>query len=304
MNIELERAWEKALFMDNAPQFYYAEPNGVLYAGDCVSIMRSMRPASVDLIFADPPYSIGKAAWDNFKSPDAYLEFSMNWIAEASRVLKSTGTLYICGFSEILADLHRPAMDYFHSCRWIIWYYKNKANLGSDWGRSHESILCLRKSEKYIMNTDAVRIPYNAHTLRYPSHPQAETSQYNNNKNSHKEKWAPNPLGAKPKDVIELPTTCNGMREKTPHPTQKPEALLRKIILASSNENQLVLDPFVGSGTAAVCASQLNRKFIGIDQNPEYLNWAVQRLQAVENRTVQDWMEYDRRVTSRREAIR
>lgn len=290
------------MFSGDTPEFYYVERDGVLCAGDCLSLMRSMRPESVDLIFADPPYSIGKADWDTFDSPEAYLDFSVNWISQASRVLKSNGTLYICGFSEILADLHRPAMEYFHACRWIIWYYKNKANLGSDWGRSHESILCLRKSEDYIMNTDSVRIPYNAHTLRYPSHPQAESSQYHNG--NRRGNWTPHPLGAKPKDVIEIPTTCNGMGEKTPHPTQKPEELLRKIILASSHENQLVLDPFVGSGTTAVCARQLNRRFIGIDQNPEYLSWAVQRLQSVKKQTVQEWMEYDRRVIARREAIR
>ena len=294
--------WREKLFAEDAPQFYYAAQDGGLCAGDCRAVMRSMRPASADLIFADPPYSLGKADWDSFASADAYLEFSMEWISEASRVLKPTGTLYVCGFSEILADLRRPAMDYFHSCRWILWHYKNKANLGRDWGRSHESILCLRKSEQYVMNTDAVRIPYNAHTLRYPARPQAETSQYSNG--GRKEKWTPNPLGAKPKDVIEIPTTCNGMGEKTPHPTQKPEELLRKMILASSNENQLVLDPFVGSGTTAVCARQLNRAFFGIDQNPEYLEWAVRRLQSVKKRSIQEWMEYDRRVMERREAIR
>lgn len=86
------------------------------------------------------------------------------------------------------------------------------------------------------MNTDDVRIPYRAHTLKYPSHPQAETSQYGNGKTKKQDNWTPNPLGAKPKDVIEIPTTCNGMNEKTPHPTQKPEELLRRLILGSSNE--------------------------------------------------------------------
>ena len=89
------------------------------------------------------------------------------------------------------------------------------------------------------------------HTLKYPSHPQAETSQYGNGKNG-KHVWEPNPLGAKPKDVLEIPTTCNGMHEKTPHPTQKPEELLRKIIFASYNIGDVVLDPFCGSGTTHV----------------------------------------------------
>jgi site-specific DNA-methyltransferase (adenine-specific) len=175
----------------------------------------------------------------------------MQWIKEASRVLKKTGTLYVCGFSEILADLKHPSMKYFKSCRWIVWYYKNKANLGNDWGRSHESLLHLRKSKKQTFNVDDVRIPYGKHTLKYPSHPQAESSQYNGKR---KEVWVPHPKGAKPKDVIEVPTTCNGMGETTPHPTQKPEELVRKFILASSNEGELIIDPFSGSGTTLVVA--------------------------------------------------
>ena len=259
----------KNILKKTAPEPYYAEEDGVLFCGDSLELLKRIKNASVDLIFADPPYSLKKAEWDTFKSQADYIRFSMKWIKEASRVLKDTGSLYVCGFSEILADIHHPAMRYFYNCRWLIWHYKNKANLGSDWGRSHESILCLRKSQKYVMNIDSIRIPYNAHTLKYPAHPQAETSQYGNGKK--RGEWMPNPLGAKPKDVIEIPTTCNGMGEKTPHPTQKPEELLRKVILASSSKGDVILDPFVGSGTTAVCAKQLGRRWIGIDQEETYL---------------------------------
>ena len=93
----------------------------------------------------------------------------------------------------------------FKSCRWIIWHYKNKANLGSDWGRSHESILHLRKSKGFTFNIDTIRIPYSEHTLKYPSHLQAETSQFGKGKSSE-HVWEPNALGAKPKDVLEIPT--------------------------------------------------------------------------------------------------
>ena len=152
------------------------------------------------------------------------------------------------------------------------------------------------------MNIDSIRIPYNAHTLKYPAHPQAETSQYGNGKK--RGEWMPNPLGAKPKDVIEIPTTCNGMGEKTPHPTQKPEELLRKVILASSSKGDVILDPFVGSGTTAVCAKQLGRRWIGIDQEETYLQWAVDRLKNVPEKTEDDWIQYDKTVVSRRETIR
>ncbi|MFZ4702750.1 MAG: DNA methyltransferase, partial [Candidatus Methylumidiphilus sp.] len=88
--------------------------------------------------------------------------------------------------------------------------------------------------------------------LKYPSHPQAETSAYGKGASKTRENWTPHPKGAKPKDVIDIPTTCNGMGEKTPHPTQKPEELLRKFVLASSNEGDVVIDPFSGSGTTVV----------------------------------------------------
>lgn len=285
-----------------SPSPFYEENGGGLLCGDCTQNMKKIKNNTIDLIFADPPYSIKKAEWDTFKSREEYIKWSIKWIKEAHRILKDTGTLYICGFSEILADLHFPAMKYFENSRWLVWYYKNKANLGKDWGRSHESIMCLRKSNNYTINIENIRIPYNAHTLKYPERSQAKSSQYGNGKKYGK--WMPNPAGAKPRDVIEIPTTCNGMGEKTPHPTQKPEELLRKIILASSNENDVVLDPFSGSGTTVVCAKQLKRRWIGIEQCQEYLKWSIIRLEKVPDKNVEDWIKYDRDILKRREAIR
>jgi len=123
----------------NIPVVYYKHPHGEIWLGDAVAWLRGLETESVDLVFADPPYNIKKAEWDTFKSQEKYVEWSLQWIEQAARVLKSNGTLYICGFSEILADIKLPASRYFRGCRWLIWHYKNKANLGSDWGRSHES---------------------------------------------------------------------------------------------------------------------------------------------------------------------
>jgi site-specific DNA-methyltransferase (adenine-specific) len=161
----------------------------------------------------------------------------------------------------------------------------------------------LRKTKDFKLNVDDIRIPYSEHTLKYPSHPQAETSQYGNGKGDN-HIWEPNPLGAKPKDVLEIPTTCNGMHEKTPHPTQKPEELLRKIILASSNIDDLVLDPFCGSGTTPVCAQQLRRKWLACDLSIEYLEWAYKRLELVEEWSIERWIRYDFENQKRRIAIR
>lgn len=283
------------------PVLFYRHPHGEIWVGDAIAWLRSLPSESVDLVFADPPYNIKKAEWDTFESQQAYVQWSVQWIEQAARVLKPTGALYVCGFSEILADIKLPAMKFFRGCRWLVWHYKNKANLSQDWGRSHESILHFRKSKTFVMNVDDVRIPYGNHTLKYPEHPQAETSQYGNGKDYV---WQPDPRGAKPRDVIELPTVNNSMSETTPHPTQKPEELLRKLVLAASNPGDLVIDPFLGSGTTAVVAEQLGRLWKGCDQNMEYCQWAADRIERVENWPVEKWIAYDLENAKRRKSIR
>jgi site-specific DNA-methyltransferase (adenine-specific) len=281
----------------------YTHPHGTLFHGDSVQWLRSLSDNSIDLVFADPPYNANKAEWDSFDSQEQYIDWSVQWMEQAARVLKPTGSMYVCGFSEILADLRLPASRFFEGCRWLIWHYRNKANLGHDWGRSHESILHLRKTRRFVLSIDSVRLPYGNHTLKYPSHPQATSSQFGNGK-ARKEHWTPNPLGAKPKDVIEIPTTCNGMGEKTPHPTQKPEELLRRLLLAASCEGQLVADPFSGSGTTLVVAEQLGRRWTGCDLGSEYNEWAIRRIESVRRLSVEEWIDLDRKTAARRESIR
>ncbi len=287
------------------PQLLYQHPNGSIYVGDSLQWLASLASESVDLIVADPPYNINKAEWDSFESQQAYVDWSLNWIEQAARVLKPTGTLYVCGFSEILADIKLPALRFFEGCRWLVWHYKNKANLRSDWGRSHESILHFRKSKEFTFNVDDVRIPYGNHTVKYPERTQAETSQYGSGRtNGKKQTWRPHPRGAKPRDVIEIPTTCNGMNETTPHPTQKPEELVRRLVLASSNEGDLVIDPFLGSGTTAVVAEQLKRRWLGCDLSQEYCQWAIERIELVKDWPIEKWIEFDLNNANRRKSIR
>ncbi len=286
-------------------QIIYSNSNGALHVGDSIEWLKSLETGSVDLVIADPPYNIKKAKWDSFESQQAYVDWSLKWIEQAARILKPTGTLYVCGFSEILADIKLPALRFFKGCRWIIWHYKNKANLRSDWGRSHESILHFRKSSKFTFNIDDVRIPYGNHTTKYPERIQADSSQYGNGKSAKSKKpWHPHPKGAKPRDVIEIPTTCNGMNETTPHPTQKPEELFRKLVLASSNERDLIVDPFSGSGTTAVVAEQLNRQWKCCDKSKEYCGWAIERVELVKPWSIEQWVEHDRNNANRRKAIR
>lgn len=258
-------------------QPFFETKNGKLFNYDAIKYLKQLETNSIDLIFADPPYNIKKAEWDTFKNQREYVDWSMEWISEAHRVLKKTGSLYVCGFSEILADIKWAAAHLFQGCKWLVWFYRNKANLGNDWGRSHESILHFRKSKDYIFNIDEVRIPYNEHTLKYPKRTQAETSQYSNGK-TRDYIWEPNPLGAKPKDVFEIPTISNGAWEKYPHLTQKPVELLRKIILSSSNPDSVILDPFGGSGTTYAVAEAYDRKWLGTELELDYCNVIKTRL--------------------------
>lgn len=261
----------------DGPTRALARGRSELWHADAMDLLRRMPDDSVDLVVTDPPYAISKAEWDEFESLEAYVAWCDGWLAEVARVLAPHGSAYVCGFSEILADVKARSARRFASCRWLIWYYRNKANLGRDWGRSHESILHLRGDAAKI-DVDAVRIPYNGHTTRYPARVQAVSSQYG--RGVRRDRWEPNPLGAKPRDVFEIPVICNGMAEKTPHATQKPEALIEKLIRASSAPGQLVVDPFVGSGTTAVVAERLGRAWIAGDSDPRYVGLARERLAA------------------------
>ena len=141
--------------------------------------------------------------------------------------------------------------------------------------------------------------------MKYPSHPQAETSNFGKNGSGKlRENWIPNPKGAKPKDVLDIPTTCNGMGEKTSHPTQKPEELLRKLVLASSNAGDVVADPFSGSGTTSVVAEQLGRRWLACDCSQQYNEWAIERLDCVVRRSEAEWIRFDAETVQRRESIR
>ncbi|MEQ9299554.1 MAG: DNA methyltransferase [Cyclobacteriaceae bacterium] len=256
---------------------YFNTSLGRLFKADSIELLKSIESESVDLVFADPPYNIKKAEWDSFSSQREYVDWSMRWITEAQRILKNTGSLYICGFSEILADIKWCSAPLFKGCKWLIWYYRNKANLGKDWGRSHESILHFRKSKEFKFNIDKVRIPYNEHTLKYPTRPQADSSQYSKG-NGKKYTWNPHPMGAKPKDVLEIPTISNGAWERYPHETQKPIELLRKVILSSSDEGETVVDPFGGSGTTYAVAEAYGRKWIGVEKEEKYCQIIAERL--------------------------
>src|SRR5687768_14607849 len=255
----------------------HATALGTLYLASAEDLLASLGDRSVDLVIADPPYNIAKEEWDDIGTLEAYVAWCDEWLAEVARVLKPTGSAYVCGFSEILAEVKaRSARRFRGGCRWLVWYYRNKANLGSDWGRSHESLVHLRASKQTRIDVDAVRVPYNQHTQRYPLRVQSVSSQYG--RGVRRDRWRPHPLGAKPRDVFEIPVLCNGTAEKTYHPTQKPADLIRRLLLASTRSGQLVVDPFAGSGTTAVVAEQLERRWLLCDNDARYIGLARTRI--------------------------
>ncbi len=226
--------------------------------GDALTKLRQMPSQSADLIIADPPYNLGKEYGNNRdrKSYDEYLKFSRLWLAEAYRVLRSTGTIYVfMGFrfiSYLYDILDRELQMYFNS--WICWNYTQGIGRTKGFSPRHDDILMFTKSEEFKFNLDNVRVP----------------QKYYRERN--------NMRGANPGDVWQFSHVhyCNENRQN--HPTQKPEGLVARMIMASSDEGDLVLDPFAGSGTTLRVCQQLNRNCIGIELNPGYVDLIKERL--------------------------
>lgn len=229
-----------------------------IITGDAVQEMQNLKNASVDLVVADPPYNLGKNYGNNhdIKGFDEYLSFSRHWLREAHRLLKPNGTLYVfMGFrfiSYLYDILDRELQMFFNS--WIVWHYTQGIGKTKGFSPRHDDILMFTKSEKPKFNLDAVRVP----------------QKYYRDRN--------NMRGANPGDVWEFSHVhyCNGNRQN--HPTQKPEGLIERMVLASSDAGDLVIDPFAGSGTTLRVCQQLGRRAIGIEINPDYVSMTKDRL--------------------------
>lgn len=229
-----------------------------IIVGDSLDKMKSMESKSFDLVIADPPYNLGKDYGNNSdaKSHQEYLLFSKAWLSEAIRLLKPTGTIYVfCGvrfISYIYQILDSEMNLYFNN--WIVWHYTQGIGKTKGFSPRHDDILMFSKSKDFVFNIDNVRIP----------------QKYYRERN--------NMRGANPGDVWEFSHVhyCNENRHD--HPTQKPEGLIERMILASSNEGFNVLDPFLGSGTTLRVCQQLKRNGTGIEINEEYCSMAKERL--------------------------
>lgn len=227
--------------------------------GDSLDELPRFESASVDLVIADPPYNLGKDYGNNhdIKGFHEYLEFSRKWLNEAHRILKPNGTLYVfMGFrfiSYLYDILDRELGMFFNS--WIVWHYTQGMGKTKGFSPRHDDILMFNKSRELVFNLDEVRVP----------------QKYYRERN--------NMRGANPGDVWEFSHVhyCNENRQN--HPTQKPEGLIERMVLASSNHGDYVLDPFLGSGTTIRVCQQLGRQGIGIELNPDYVVMAQERLQ-------------------------
>jgi len=229
-----------------------------IICGDAINEMGKIRSNSVDLIIADPPYNLGKDYGNDSdtKEFENYIDFTKKWIFEAKRILKPTGTIYIfMGFkfiSYIYQILERDLNLFFNN--WICWHYTQGIGKRKGFSPRHDDILMFTKSKNFTFNLDEIRVP------------QKFYRSINNMR------------GANPGDVWEFSHVhyCNGDRQK--HPTQKPEGLIERIILSSSNIGDLVVDPFSGSGTTLRVSQQLRRNCIGIEINSQYVELTKIRL--------------------------
>jgi len=234
-----------------------------VYLGDCIEIMKKLPEKSIDLIFADPPFNIG-IKYDEYNDSLSYREYynwSKEWIAEAYRLLKSSGSIYIAIGDEFAAEINiilKQTGYYFRN--WIIWYYTFGQNQRRKFNRTHTHILYFTKhKDKFIFNADDILIP-SARQLVY------------------KDRRA-NPKGKLPDDVWQFPRVCGTFKERVgKHPCQMPEDLLELIIKASSNEKDIVLDPFGGTGTTSAVAKRLKRHFITMEISEEYYDIILKRL--------------------------
>lgn len=251
---------------------FFKESNFTLYQANCLDVLASMEESSVDMIFADPPYllsnggftvhagkqvSVNKGDWDKSKGLKKDFEFQLEWIRAARRVLKPSGTIWISGtYHSIYQCGFALQVVGFHVLNDVAWFKPNASpNLSCRFfTASHETLIWARKDKKakHVFNYDLM-------------------------KNGTWPEDALKKEGMQMRSVWSMGTPKPPEKKFGKHPTQKPEDLLRRIILASTNKNDLVLDPFTGSSTTGIVALKNGRKFIGIDTEKKYLDLSVKR---------------------------
>jgi len=241
-----------------------------IFVGDAVDFLSRLAPESVKLIFADPPYNKGKDFGNNRDRRRDYPQWTAQWLDLARRALTSDGSIYVCSAWEQSSLIHRLLEERFVVRTRITWKRDKGRGARANWKSNHEDIWFATAGDRYTFNLEAVKVR------------KAVIAPYRDAEGRPKD-WKESPEGrhrmTHPSNIwTDLCVPFWSMPENTPHPTQKPERLVERILLASSRPGDLVVDPFLGSGTSAVVARRLGRRFAGVDINPEYVRLAMKRL--------------------------
>ncbi|MDE7202133.1 MAG: site-specific DNA-methyltransferase [Lachnospiraceae bacterium] len=232
-----------------------------IHHADCVEVLRELPRGSVDLIIADPPYYRMKGDFDFvFQSVPEYLAWCLEWVRECYRVLKPDGAFYCWGSSQMIDRLSVEVLDKFDWIKrnLIVWNYRTGRPAKATY-RNEADFLWFYSNPLHEINIDAVRVPYDE---------------------GGKKDKRKNPKGKSCGNVWEFPRIMPNYRESTGHPTQKPEKLAERIILASSKAGDLIVIPFAGSGSEIVQCAKNNRYFIAAETNEAYVeNMILPRLE-------------------------
>ena len=253
---------------------YYENEYGLIYHADCLSSLKKIERNIIDLTVTSPPYNIGKAYETRLEVKD-YIDWCKSWIDEIYQVTKDHGSFWLnIGYLEFEGKAKALPITYllwdkieFYLIQEIIWNYGAGVAGRLFFSPRNEKILWYVKNKNdYIFNLDDIR---------------DENVKYPNQKKNGKLKC--NPLGKNPTDVWQIPKVTSGTnrssKERTPHPAQFPIAMIDRIIKAGSNKGDLILDPFIGSGTAAISAMNNDRKFIGFEISEDYCKLASERIE-------------------------
>ncbi len=266
----------------------YKDDSHTIIHGDALENLKQIESESIDLIFADPPYNIGKnfdGLVENW-SEEEFLDWTYQWIDECHRVLKPSGTFYLMNSTENMPYLDIKCRKNFYVKSRIVWTYDSSGVQAKKYfGSMYEPIIMLTKHEKnYTFNSEHIMV-------------EAKTGSERRLIDYRKEPPQPYNTRKVPGNVWNFARVRFKMDEYENHPTQKPEALLERIILASSTTGDLVLDPFSGSFSTCSVAKRLGRKSIGIEINEEYVKIGIRRLKLTSGYTAEELAKEKKRKT-------
>jgi site-specific DNA-methyltransferase (adenine-specific) len=252
--------------------------------GDLFETIDLLPENSVDLMIIDPPYNLSKnfnGLNFNGRSNQEYIEYLESWFPKVIRLLKKDASLYICGDWKCSAALYEVTSKYLKVRNRITWQREKGRGASSNWKNCTEDIWFATVSDEYYFDVNAVK---QKKRVIAPYKQDGKPKDWQENDDGKYRLTCPSNFW----DDISIPFWS--MPENTDHPTQKPEKLIAKLILASSAPNAVVFDPFLGSGTTAVTAAKLGRRFFGIELNTEYCMWALKRLErAKDDKSIQGY---------------